>query len=305
MILLWGVAQEYPLAAVREALLRLGATVAFLDQRAVLETEVELSFDERVGGTLRVGADELALEDVRALYLRPNEWRSLPAVKEAGEGSVEWNHALGVEDAMVSWADTTPALVVNRPHLMAANASKPFQAMQISAHGFRVPDTLLTTDSEAALEFWARHGEIIYKSISGARSIVARLGEEHRERLADLSWCPTQFQEYVPGTDYRVHVVGEEIFPCEIVSAADDYRYAATKGIDTHMRACRLPDDCAARCIALASALQLSFAGIDLRLRPDGQWYCFEVNTTPGFTYFQEVTGQPIDEAVARLLMSA
>jgi hypothetical protein len=30
--------------------------------------------------------------------------------------------------------------------------------------------------------------------------------------------------------------------------------------------------------------------------------YFFEVNPSPGFTYFEDVTGQPIAAAVARLL---
>ena len=41
---------------------------------------------------------------------------------------------------------------------------------------------------------------------------------------------------------------------------------------------------------------------MDLRSTPDGAWYCFEVNPSPGFTYYQEETGQPIADAIARLL---
>jgi len=52
----------------------------------------------------------------------------------------------------------------------------------------------------------------------------------------------------------------------------------------------------------MTAAMGLAFAGIDLRLTPDGDWYCFEVNPSPGFSYFQFESGQPIDEAVARLL---
>ncbi|HYX61651.1 MAG TPA: hypothetical protein VE888_21875, partial [Streptosporangiaceae bacterium] len=35
---------------------------------------------------------------------------------------------------------------------------------------------------------------------------------------------------------------------------------------------------------------------------PDGDWYCFEVNTAPAFSWFQDHTGQPIADAVAALL---
>jgi D-alanine-D-alanine ligase-like ATP-grasp enzyme len=55
----------------------------------------------------------------------------------------------------------------------------------------------------------------------------------------------------------------------------------------------------------LAAALHLSVAGIDLRKTPEGEWVCFEVNTSPAFTYYEEATGQPIAHAIAELLASA
>jgi len=48
---------------------------------------------------------------------------------------------------------------------------------------------------------------------------------EHAARPANVSWCPTQFQRYIAGREHRVHVVGDEVFACEVHSDADDYRY--------------------------------------------------------------------------------
>lgn len=304
MIVLWGLSGDPPLAAVWMALVRLGAQVAFLNQAMLLKTEIDLRVDRRVGGRVRIGGQTIDLAAVTSIYLRPHDSRRLPVVERAGPDSPIWRHALHLEEALSSWVELTPALVVNRPSRMASNGSKPYQAALIDAMGFRTPDTLITTDPEAARSFWADRGEIIYKSISGIRSIVSRLTTEQAERLKDVAWCPTQFQEYLPGTDYRVHVVGDALFACEIVSTADDYRYAARQGIDVDIRACALPAECADRCLRLAAALGLPVAGIDLRLTPDGEWYCFEVNPSPGFTYYQEACGLAIDEAIARLLIA-
>jgi glutathione synthase/RimK-type ligase-like ATP-grasp enzyme len=186
---------------------------------------------------------------------------------------------------------------------MASNSSKPYQARLIAAHGFAVPETLITTDPEAAREFWLRHETVIYKSISGVRSVVARLTSEHLRRLELLCWCPTQFQEYVPGADFRVHVVGDEVFACEIASGADDYRYAGRSGATVTLRDCTLDAEVAERCLSLVHGLGLAVAGVDLRFHPTGRWFCFEVNPSPAFTYYQAVTGQPIDEAIAALLI--
>lgn len=305
MILLWGTLEDEPLAAVRDALLAQGAPVFLADERHVLETELHLFVDGDIRGALRIRDQECPLDAVQGVYVRCDDPRRLPDIAEAGEGSAAWNHAIGIDEALSSWLELTSALVLNRPSAMASNNSKPYQASKIRSFGFAIPDTLITTDPLAAKEFWERHGTVIYKSISGVRSIVSRLGSLHADRFADVAWCPTQFQQYIPGNDCRVHVVGDEVFACDIVSEADDYRYAGRNGIDVDIRPCDLPRDCADRCRALAASLGLTVAGIDLRRAPDGRWYCFEVNPSPGFTYYEAATNQPIAKAIAHYLISA
>jgi glutathione synthase/RimK-type ligase-like ATP-grasp enzyme len=114
--------------------------------------------------------------------------------------------------------------------------------------------------------------------------------------------CPTQFQEVVEGVDIRVHTVGERIFATEMRSTASDYRYAARSGAGLTAREIEIPPEVAASCVRLAKACGLSVAGIDLRETPDGRYYCFEANPSPGFIFYERATGQPISEAVARLL---
>jgi hypothetical protein len=300
MILLWGLRAEKPLITVHGELQRLGAPTLLLDQHDVLACAVDLTVGPAVRGTLRTREGAFDLESITAAYLRPYESYRVPAVAREGPGSPAWRHALAFEDAVWCWTELTDALVVNRSQAMAANGSKPYQLEQIRRLGFAVPDTLVTTDPGKAQAFWERHGSIVYKSVSGVRSIVSRLRAEDRDRLADVAGCPTQFQQYVAGTDHRVHVVGHEVFPCEVVSAADDYRYPGAH--DVRLTACRLPREIEDRCRTVAAALQLPVAGIDLRRTPAGQWYCFEVNPSPAFSYYEDATGQPISAAVARLL---
>jgi glutathione synthase/RimK-type ligase-like ATP-grasp enzyme len=52
----------------------------------------------------------------------------------------------------------------------------------------------------------------------------------------------------------------------------------------------------------MADSLGLVLSGIDLRRTPDDEYYCFEINPSPGFIFYERNTGQPISEAVARLL---
>jgi hypothetical protein len=302
VILLWGIATDDPLAAVATALDLQGSPYLFVDQLAAAETEVQLQVGDAVTGTVTVRGEGVALEQVRAVYLRPYDTRHVAVARGIGEAGELWQRAAAVDEALGVWAEVTPALVVNRPSSMASNGSKPYQLELIRALGFRVPPTLVTTDRHAALAFRRRHGEVVYKSLSGVRSIVARLRSGRLQDLADVANCPTQFQAYVPGCDYRVHVVGPDVFVSEVDSAADDYRYASRDGESVSMRAAFLPSDLENASRRLAASLGLVAAGIDLRLTPEGAWYCFEVNPSPGFTFFEAATGQPIAASMARLL---
>jgi glutathione synthase/RimK-type ligase-like ATP-grasp enzyme len=304
MILLWGVSGDRPLALVHQALQRHGAPVLFLDQSAFLETELELSFSPQVRGTLRVSGKWVELANITAAYIRPHDLRLLPEIRNAEPGGAVRTHAIRLEDALLCWTELASALVVNPPSAMASNGSKPYQSALIRWFGIDVPETLITTDPNAALEFWEKHGSVVYKSVSGVRSIVSRLGSEHSSRLQNIANCPTQFQEYIAGRDFRLHIVGDEFFISEIISDADDYRYAIKTGCRLKIRPGSLPEDVVGRCRALVAFLGLRFSGVDLRRNQDGKWYCFEVNPSPGFSFYEEATGQPISDAVARLLIN-
>jgi len=304
VILLWGLSGDGPLHEVRQSLDRNNITYTFVDQRRILETDLEFAVGS-ASCSVRTGNVTLDLSEVTAVYLRNYDWRKLSTIADAGASSEEWAHAAATHEALNTWVELTDALVVNRPSAMASNSSKPYQAAIIRQCGFKVPETLITTDPDAILNFQAIHGTLIYKSISSVRSIVSKLTDEHLDRLEDVSWCPTQFQRYIPGRDYRLHIVGDDVFASEVITEADDYRYAGKQGTSLEVRACDLPPDIIERSRSTAAALQLAFAGVDLRRTPEDEWYCFEVNPSPGFTFYQSFTGQPIADAVANLLCQA
>jgi RimK-like ATP-grasp domain len=303
VIVLWGLLSDNPLRRVGEELKRLGTVVRELDQGNPLATRIVLEVGTGVAGRIEAADWTLDLAEVTALYARPYEWNEICAELGFGRTSPEERHIRTVQEIINVWWSVMPGIVVNHPDAMASNGSKPFQLKLIQDAGMEVPDTLVTTDPKAVLEFWERHRSVVYKSVSSVRSKVAPLTASSLARLADVTACPTQFQEYVPGTDVRVHVVGDEVFATEIISSAVDYRYAtADSPGEPDLRAMSLPDDIGSRCVALANALGLLMAGIDLRRTPGGRWYCLEVNPSPGFTYYESATAQPIAAATARLL---
>ncbi len=303
MILLGGIPSERPLALLTEALDTLGAPYRLFNQRRCADGHIELCVDaDGVGGTLRLDGETLDLRAVRAVYLRLMDDRLLPELEDEPPGSPARRHARAFHDTLYRFVEVADARVVNRSDPQGSNGSKPYQAQLIACYGLRVPETLVTNDPAEALAFRRLHGSIIYKSMSGVRSIVKALDDADVARLGDIGWCPVQFQALVPGTDVRVHVVDQDVHATEIVSDVTDYRYARQMGGTAALRAIDLPADLAARCVALTAGLGLHFAGIDLRIGPDGTATCFEVNPSPAFSFYEANTGQPIATSLARYL---
>ncbi len=301
MIVLWGVPGDPPLAAVRRAIEKHRRACVLIDQNTPQDAQMELTVNSKVDGWLKVGKKKVDLEKVDGVYLRPYGPVEPPAVEKAGPGSAAWRHAIALHEAMLHWIEVAAALVVNPISVMGSNASKPYQARLIRAAGFRVPDTLLTTDPAAVLEFRKRHGQVIYKSVSGLRSVVSRLTDDKLERIDAVRRCPTQFQEYVAGVDHRVHVIGDDVFACTIEHDADDYRFAGAAGRRVEKKAVDLDAGDAERLVKLVRSLELQVAGIDLRRTPEGEWVCFEVNPSPAFTYYETTPGL-MAERIAKLL---
>jgi hypothetical protein len=303
MILLCGIPSESPLAMVREALAELNVATVVFNQRDFASARFDFDLaPERITGSLSVGGTRYDLARITGAYMRLIDESALPEFRNLAPHAPERGHCRNLHDALIHWLEITPSRVVNRCRPMASNASKPYQAQLISRLGFSIPETLITNDPALVRDFHARHRRVIYKSISGVRSIVQELTLADLDRLDQIRWCPTQFQAFVEGTNIRVHVIGQQILATRIETGATDYRYARRQGGAAELSAAELNDDLSEKCIRLAEALELPFAGIDLKLTPAGEVFCFEVNSSPGYPYYESHTGQPIAMAVARYL---
>lgn len=304
MILLCGIPSESPMALVRQALDSNGERYVVVNQRkfSTMKVSMEISRGQAVG-KLQLNGDSYSLTDFGGVFSRFMDYRFLPEFKEIPADSPQRNSCRNLFDTLTRWAEITPARVVNRVAPMGSNFSKPFQAQLIRRHGFEVPETLITNDPELVRSFRAQHGQVIYKSISGVRSIVQTLTDEDMTRLDSIRWCPTQFQAFVEGTNVRVHTVGQKVFATGISTEATDYRYAHRQsGEHASLRPVELSDELSQMCVDLAADLGLAFAGIDLKVTPENHVYCFEVNPSPAFSYYESNTGQPISRAVADYL---
>jgi len=304
MILLCGIPTETPIALVREALDENNTPYVVLNQRKFSTMKMSLDISGgKPSGKLHVNGDSYSVDEFTGVFTRLMDYHHLPELQDEPANSPQLRFCSNLFETLTRWAEISSARVVNRVAPMGSNFSKPFQAQLIKRYGFAVPETLITNDPELVRAFRDRHGRVIYKSISGVRSIVQTLSDDDMTRIDNIRWCPTQFQAFVEGTNVRVHTVGDRVFATAIKTDATDYRYAHRQSGDhAELRPVELSDDLAEMCVNLSAGLGLAFAGIDLKITPDHEAYCFEVNPSPAFSYYESQTGQPISRAVADYL---
>jgi glutathione synthase/RimK-type ligase-like ATP-grasp enzyme len=302
MILLWGTMDDEPLEMTAAALAQADADYVFLDHRKIFTSEIEYTFDFERVERCTVTANDTAIDmsAVNVAYVRGSDFNDYEEMHERPEDDPLAVRAVRFEMELKAWLDASDALVINRSRPSATNNSKPYQLAMIRQVGFAIPETLITNDAAAAQEFLLKNPDSVYKSVSGVRSVVRRVEEMQRSFIDDVRWCPTLFQSVVPGDNYRAHVVGSEVLAVRIESDQLDYRYGRTRMIAT-----TLPVEVAQRCRRLTAMLGLHFSGIDLMQTPQGEWFCFEVNPSPGYPYFEMLGGQAIGASLARFMMEA
>ena len=287
---------------VREELERVGANYFFLDHRQIFRSEVEYTFDVKTGANCKINIDgvKLDLDLVNVAYMRPYNFMDYTEMDGKAMDDPMSIKASGFETQLLGWLNASDALVINKADPSATNNSKPYQLSLINQAGFEVPETFISNDAKQATAFLANAGRAVYKSVSGVRSIVHEVSNDHLQFIDDVQWCPTLFQKVVDGINYRVHVIGDQLFAVRIMSDQLDYRYGKTTMVSEE-----LPAVIARKCVALNKILGLHFSGIDLMRTAGDEWYCFEVNASPGYSYFQHNSGAPISQALAQFMIRA
>jgi len=304
MILVCGIPSEPPVRLVLQAARRLRVPVLLFNQREAADTEIMIEIqDGRLEGEISIRGMTWSLSEVRGAYNRLMDLHNLPEHRGRHPDMVErMQKSILVHEALTDWLEGTTCRVMNRGSAMLSNQSKPYQAQLIEKTGFPTPPTLITNDPDEVRAFAAMHGAVIYKSTSSVRSIVKMLDQHAMEHLDRVRHLPTQFQAYVAGVNIRVHVVGKRVFATQVATEAVDYRYAGQDSLPLSMTEIQLPEQNEEKCLRLSDTLQLPLCGIDLKKSPEGEYYCFEVNPSPGYSYYQNQTGQDIAEGIVGYL---
>jgi glutathione synthase/RimK-type ligase-like ATP-grasp enzyme len=185
--------------------------------------------------------------------------------------------------ALLAWLDHVPGCVVNRPSMWADNGSKPLHEARLGRTGFRVPESLTSSDPDR-LRAFAAQGPTIVKALSGVRATTRLVRPDEFEEFT-ATRGPVHLQRYIVGNDVRVHICGIRIHAQEIEApTVVDYRTADAANIS--MTNCDLPIALADQLVASTRDAGMLLAGWDLKVDPDGTYWALEANPMPGYDWY-------------------
>ncbi len=312
-----------PAARMGERLLQArGVPFARFDASRVVDGGgLTLRLAAKGGPSRRVASDAgvIDLADVGAVWHRRHLVRG---AREVDDLRLRKLSELETEAALLqTWSDLGVPFLPAPLAVIRAGQEKLRQLTLATRLGFEIPETLVTTDGDALLEFHRAHGgRVITKQLASDSISDSGLANEYCRYtetmpMRDLAArdsarvCPVYAQARVPkAIELRVTVVGERVFSAEIHSQStrhgrDDWRKAGPVAVPYGVH--DMPAEIASRCRAMTRALGLCYGAIDMIVRPDGGYVFLEINPAGEYHWIEQRTGMPITEAVVDHLVAA
>lgn len=206
------------------------------------------------------------------------------------------------------------AFWVNKVPAIRNAENKIYQLLLAKEIGFIIPDSLVTSEPEEALNFYKKHqGQCIIKPI---KSGLIEGGSEEgvifttqvtldQQNASRISSCPVYLQTLIKKqADIRVTVVGDELFAAMIHSqqAEDsiiDWRKANKPLPHTVFD---LPENIKQKCIALTKRLDLNYGAIDFILDISGSLIFLEINPNGQWAWIESRLHLKISDGITKLL---
>lgn len=274
--------------------------------------------DGRAGSSAAFGRGQqrVVLDDVTAIYYR----RPVPPTLPAGTppGLADWMES----EVRRTWGGVLSSRPdvrwVNHPLSVSGASYKPEQLARAHRMGLSVPDTLITTDPDAAERFCAEHdwcviakpvghGEILGATAADDRIVYTnRVPRAAAPRLVRVANCPTLLQrEIIKEVDVRVTVVGREVIAVTLHSqerplSAVDCRRDNMSGMRYSL--VTLPADLATAVADLVASYGLLYAALDLVRDLDGRYWFLELNPAGQWAWLEQLADAPISAALIRCL---
>jgi tetrahydromethanopterin:alpha-L-glutamate ligase len=201
--------------------------------------------------------------------------------------------------------------VINTSESIHNAANKYYSLHLLKKAGLPVPETVVTSDADVAMDALDRWGEAVSKPIFGYKGIGIRrfqsgsdLYDSNRETIEEIlsERGVLYLQEFIPiERDIRAFVVGDHV-------AGAIYRYAQNGWITNLSQGgtperCLLDSEQEAASILASEVVGAAFAGVDIAETDDG-FLILEVNGTPSGKGIYEACGVDVTVDIVDHLIS-
>jgi len=279
-----------------------------------------LSFEVPATGprTVRVRYQNQLLRNITGVwYRRPRDLTyslSVPVIEEYEEycKSALREH---VEQLYALFPD---ACWVSDKYTVSRTENKSFQLLAARRAGFRIPETLITSDATEATAFVSSRDVTLVKTPSRQfpfwpdgrylRFYAQKVTPADEVRYEGLHIAPAIFQQLIePAAELRITVVGSAVFASRAIvegvkpSAVQDWHVGYAQG-SVRFEAYDLPQAVARCCARLVRNVGLHYGAIDLIVDKQGEYWFIEINPNGQWAFVEDEAGLPIGQAMAALL---
>ncbi|WP_164084775.1 ATP-grasp domain-containing protein [Alteromonas flava] len=266
-------------------------------QTRVFDTQLfprysQIGYSPNLGdGHLVIAHEVIYFDQICSVY-----WRSLMPLST--------KNSIATQDAisMLQTFFAEPSLNWINPYASIQNHKmKPRQLQLAKAMGATIPKSFTGNCPNAAFHFLLRHSEAIFKPVHGG-AFTEFVQPDHRSQEyleSVLQSSPVTLQEYIPGTNIRTYVIGNDIFSIEFNSAEVDFR----DDNYTIAGAVSIPDPVKNLARRITYSFGMQWSAIDWRCDHEGRYYFLEANPSPMFIEAEKGTGIPLTETFIDLLL--
>lgn len=275
--------------------------------------EASVRFSPAVSWEIVLGDQIVALGEVTAAYYRRPGTPEVPDT--VGDAATRDYFANEWSAVLRSIWNALEGRWLNSPFAILRAEDKPRQLSEAIKLGFMIPETLVSNDFESAQAFVEQGGAIgkplrhalIECGATGEVLFTSRLSALKPGDRAAVAAAPVIYQrEIAKACDLRVTVIDQQLYATAIHSQGDqetevDWRRGSR--VDLAHERVELPEDVAARCLALTRALDLRYGAIDLIRDAAGAYWFLEINPNGQWAWIERRTGAPLSAAIVDALL--
>ena len=318
MILIISASTDRHAERVSQRLGAMGVRHVWLDvgsAASVSSVSFRISDEVRGSASVECGSRVLSLSDVTcAWYRRPSDLAQRtqhvhPELRaySAGEFGALFNSL---------WRSNIEKWLPAEPGVIERAEDKALQLTMARETGFDIPDTLVTNDRRAVVDFYQRYGGRVLKkplrhgTLSAAGSVldiyatpvtlVDLLSQD------DIPCAPFILQQVIPKDfEVRVTVVDDALIAIRLDSQVTYRTQRDWRNYDfahTPLAVHQLPKEIEERCLSLTRLLGLRFGAIDLIVSPGNRYLFLEINPNGQYLWLEHLTGVDITGAVCGAL---